>query len=88
VEKKAAPNIPGVLYGREYKGFAGRGICKGMKTKGRADPMAGEDNLGESGYPHTPVIFVKADSKGLAGRMGVKADSKGVTVLMGVVGGR
>ena len=50
--------------------------------------MAGEDNLGESGYPHTPVIFVKADSKGLAGRMGVKADSKGVTVLMGVAGGR
>ena len=30
-------------------------------------------------HPHTPVIFVKADSKGVASAFGVKAVDKGLT---------
>ena len=36
------PHTPGVLYGCERKGVAGKGICKSMKTKGRQNRRAAE----------------------------------------------
>src|SRR5260370_27766116 len=36
------PHTPGVLYGCERKGVAGKGICKRMKTKGRQNRRIAE----------------------------------------------
>lgn len=40
--------------------------------------MSGEN---DGSPPHPPVFFVKPESKGLTGALGVKADSKGFTEL-------
>ena len=40
--------------------------------------MGGEN---DGSPPHPPVFFVKAESKGLTGALGVKADSKGLQSL-------
>jgi len=42
MEGMGGVDTPGVLYGCESKGFAGKGICKYMKIKGCAGGQAGE----------------------------------------------
>ena len=64
----------------EADGQVRRGICKCMKVKGEQIRLQGRIASARRD-PHTPVFFVKADSKGLARRIGVKTDSKRVTAL-------
>lgn len=45
-------------------------------------------NAANARDPHTPVIFVKADSKGLTSAVGVKADSKGLVALRSEIDSR
>jgi hypothetical protein len=52
---QGTPHKPGVLYGCENKGIAGKGICKNMKTRtikidgSRKTPWVGEKGRVETG---------------------------------------